>query len=72
MGNLRLMGLWLQFKLGALIKDEKGEVNIVATVILIGIAVVLAVFFRGQIVNLVKGMFNTINNQTKGLGDNIT
>lgn len=67
MGNLRLMGLWLQFKLGTLLKDEKGEVNIVAMVILIGIAVILAVFFRGQIVNLVKGLFNQINNQTKNI-----
>lgn len=40
--------------------EENGEVNIVATVVLIGIAVVLAILFKNQIGNLLKGLFNQI------------
>ncbi len=43
------------------LKSEKGEVNIVAIVILIGIAVLLAIFFRDEIENLLNTLFNTIN-----------
>lgn len=43
--------------------DEKGEVNIVATVVLIGIAVVLAVIFRDAIKKLVEDLL-------KGITDN--
>lgn len=44
------------------LKSEKGEVNIVAIVVLIGIAVLLAIFFRGAIENLLTTLFGTINN----------
>ena len=52
--------IWLSTKLGRFIKDERGEVNIVATIILLGIAVLLAVAFRKQINNLVESVFNAI------------
>lgn len=41
-------------------QEEDGDVNIVSIVVLIGIAVLLALIFRGAIENLIKGMFNTI------------
>ena len=44
-----------------LFKDERGAVTIVEMVVLIGIAVLLAVFFRGQIQNLLNTLFETIN-----------
>ena len=44
------------------LKEQSGEVNIVAIVVLIGIAVLLAIFFRGQIENLLNTLFGTINN----------
>lgn len=44
------------------LKEQSGEVNIVAIVVLIGIAVLLAIFFRGQIQNLLNSLFRTINN----------
>ena len=62
MGNLTMMKMWLQAKLGKFVKDEKGEVNIVAIVVLIGIAVLLAIIFRGAIENLLKTLFGTIEN----------
>ena len=40
--------------------DEKGEVNIVAIVILIGIAVILALIFKDQIKSLLETLFGTI------------
>lgn len=45
------------------IEDEKGEVNIVTIVVLIGIAVLLAIIFRDSIEDLLKSLFAEINNQ---------
>lgn len=43
------------------LKEEKGAVDIVAIVVLIGIAVVLAVTFREQIGNLLDTLFAGIS-----------
>ena len=43
------------------LQEEEGDVNIVSIVVLIGIAVLLAVFFKNQIVNLLNNLFKTIN-----------
>ena len=43
------------------ITDEKGDVNIVSIVVLIGIAVLLAVIFRERIEALLDNLFNTID-----------
>ena len=48
-----------------LFKDERGAVTIVEMVVLIGIAVLPAVFFRGQIQNLLNTLFETINRTAK-------
>lgn len=42
------------------LENESGEVNIVATVVLIGIAVLLAVIFKDGITKLLKTMLDTI------------
>jgi flagellin-like protein len=60
--------IWLSAKLGRFIKDERGEVNIVATIILLGIAVLLAVAFRNQISGLVSDIFTKIS----GKGEELT
>lgn len=62
--------IWLSTKLGRFIKDERGEVNIVATIILLGIAVLLAVAFRKQINGLVKSVFDAIRGKEKDLTEN--
>ena len=59
--------IWLSAKLGRFIKDERGEVNIVATIILLGIAVLLAVAFRKQIGVLVTEIFDAIRGKEKDL-----
>ena len=60
-------------KVKKFITKENGDVNIVSIVVLIGIAVLLAVFFRGQIENLLESLFGTINgsatNASSGGGD---
>ena len=58
--NLRIFGNFARFKIRQLFTDEKGEVNIVAIVVLIGIAVLLALVFKDQITELLKSLFGTI------------
>lgn len=41
--------------------DERGDVNIVSIVVLIGIAIVLAVIFRERIETLIGSLFDTID-----------
>ena len=60
MKNLMLLKMWIKAKLGKFVSDEKGEVNIVAIVILIGIAVVLAIVFRNAIMDLITTLLNQI------------
>lgn len=58
--NMMLLGSMAKYKLKKLFTDEKGEVNIVAIVVLIGIAVLLALVFKEQIQNLLESLFATI------------
>lgn len=51
-----------QSKVREFVNKEDGDVNIVSIVVLIGIAVLLAILFRGAISNLLNNMFNTIGN----------
>ena len=59
----KLDTLWFQAKarVQAFLTDEKGDVNIVSMVVLIGIAVLLAIVFREAISNLIKSLLNTIS-----------
>ncbi len=61
MFNTMKLQMWLQAKLNKFLHDEKGEVNIVSIVVLIGIAVVLAIVFKDAISNLLKSLLNTIS-----------
>ncbi len=65
MMNLMLLKMWVQAKLGKFVSDEKGEVNIVAIVILIGIAVVLAIIFKDAILGLINTLLDQITNNAK-------
>lgn len=64
--SMMMFGSIAKMKLRKLFSDEKGEVNIVAIVVLIGIAVLLALIFKDQIVSLLKTLFGTI---TKNAND---
>lgn len=50
----------LKYKAGKFFKDERGEVNVVAIVVLIAVAVVLALLFKEQIAKLIKNMIEAI------------
>lgn len=50
------------------LREEKGEVNIVATVLLIVIAVALLVLFNQQITGWITSMFDKINSGIEGIG----
>ena len=69
MQNLMLMGTMAKMKLRKFFSDEKGEVNIVAIVVLIGIAVLLALIFKDKIEQLLTKLFGTITeNADKAVG----
>ncbi len=49
-----------KIKFGKFFSEEDGDVNIVSIVVLIGVAVLLAIIFRGAITNLLNSLFATI------------
>lgn len=49
--------------------DETGDVNVVAIVVLIGVAVGLALFFKDEIAKLLGTLFGNIQSGTEGFAD---
>lgn len=69
MQKLMMMSIVAKEKIRNLFTDEKGEVNIVAIVVLIGIAVLLALVFKDRIEILLDSLFTTIEgNATSAVG----
>ncbi len=60
--QLKCIGTYAKAKLGKFISDEKGDVNVVSIVVLIGIAVLLAILFKDKITGLLNTLFGAINN----------
>lgn len=60
MQYLFLLKLWFMSRFNQFIKDERGDVNIVSIVVIIGIAVVLAIIFKDAISSLIQTLLNTI------------
>lgn len=50
-----------QLKIESFFRNEDGEVNIIAIVVLIGIAILLALIFKDRISALINSMFDTID-----------
>ena len=63
---MRAQLMWNDFK-----NEERGDVNIVSIVVLIGIAVVLAVVFKDAIGNLIKTLLNGIADNAKNATSSI-
>lgn len=61
--NMMMLANMAKFKLRNLFSDEKGEVNIVAIVVLIGIAVLLALVFKDNVTKLLESLFGTITDK---------
>ena len=57
-----LYGIMNQVKFGInrFMRSESGEVNVVSIVVLIGIAVALALLFKGSITTLLKSLLASI------------
>lgn len=49
------------------LEEERGAVDIVAIVVLIGIAVLLAVVFKNQVANLINKLFENIMRNAKNV-----
>ena len=63
MTYIQVMATYVRAKLGSALSSEKGEVNIIAIVVLIGIAILLAVLFKDKVKGLIENLFTTINSQ---------
>lgn len=67
---------WMQWKEAACgkireaITDETGDVNVVAIVVLIGVAVGLALLFKDKIAELLETLFGKISEGTDGFTSN--
>lgn len=48
------------------LKDEKGDVNVVSIVVLIGVAVLLALVFKDAIAELIDSLIETITKNAEG------
>ena len=58
--HLNYLSLYLRIRMKQFLTDEKGEVNIVAIVVLIGIAMLLALVFKRQIGQLLTDLLGNI------------
>ncbi|MDR1217637.1 MAG: flagellin-like protein [Oscillospiraceae bacterium] len=61
LNTVKMLPVTLGARLRGFLTREDGEVNIVAIVVLIGIALVLAILFRKQIQELLEKLFKSIN-----------
>lgn len=58
--NIMILATMAKLKIRDFFTDERGEVNIVTIVVLIGIAVLLAVVFKEQVQDLLVTLFDAI------------
>lgn len=60
------------FAVKSFFKDEKGDVNVVSIVVLIGIALALAIAFRGAITDVLEVLFGGIMEDASSVGGPVT
>lgn len=65
MNALTMVYLYIESRVKAFLDEEHGAVDIVAVVVLIGIAVALAVIFKGRISTLLQDLLDKIGNNAK-------
>lgn len=61
-----MMTTLAKLKLRKLLKDETGLEGIVIIVVLIGIGVLLAIFFKDQIMGILENLFGTLKETSSG------
>lgn len=60
---MMMLNMWMmqaKMKLREFCTKENGDVNVVSIVVLIGVAVLMAIIFKGAISNLLNTLFKTI------------
>ena len=66
MNKIHLKGLKALAKAKSVMKDERGDTNIIAIIIILAIVIALAIIFRTQLINLFNkiwnGLFNNVDN----------
>lgn len=63
---LQMICLTITGKVREFMQEEKGAVDIVAIVVMIGIAVLLAIVFKDAITGLLNTLFDTITGNATG------
>lgn len=58
--KMMLTKAWLGNKVSNFMSDERGDVNVVSIVVLIGVAIVLALLFRKGIAKILNSLLNSI------------
>ena len=61
----KYLGLKAKEKVADFFTKENGDVNVVSIVFLIGIAVVLAIIFKGKAKELIESLMNTVSEKAK-------
>lgn len=70
MMNLSIWMAMVKAKLYSFLHDERGDVNIVSIVVLIGVAVLLALVFKDAIGELLTDLLETIKGNATGAVNN--
>ena len=60
MNKIYFKGLSVLGKVKAALKDERGETNIIAIIIILAIVIALAIIFRNQIMALFNKIWNSL------------
>ena len=68
--NMNVVMTYAKMKLNRFLRDEKGDVNIVSIVVLIGIAVLLAIVFKDAISGLLTDLLEKIKTNASGAATN--
>lgn len=71
MNCMGYFGLRAKIALQKLFTDERGEVNVVAIVVLIAVAVVLALLLKNQLAELIKTLINGISTKANTALDDV-
>lgn len=70
LSNMNVMVAVAKAKMNSFLRDERGDVNIVSIVVLIGIAVLLAIVFKDAIAGLLDSLLTTIQQNATGAVNN--
>ncbi len=63
---LMLMGIKAKMTMKNFFTNERGDVNVVAIVVLIGVAVILAIVFKDAIAGVIGRLISSIETKAKG------